>query len=59
MSVEGARVHEGTLVGADDDAITVFVAGAERRIPLADVASARTVVDWDAELQRSPRRADA
>ena len=59
VPIEGARVHERPLVGADDEAITVVVGGAERRIPLADVASARTVVDWDAELQRSPRRADA
>jgi ribosome maturation factor RimP len=57
--VDGARVHEGPLVGADDEAIIVLVGGAERRIPLADVTFARTVVDWDAELQRSPRRADA
>jgi ribosome maturation factor RimP len=57
--VDGAHVHEGPLVGADDDAITVAVGGAERRLRLADVASARTVVDWDAELRRSPRRADA
>jgi ribosome maturation factor RimP len=53
--VDGARVHEGPLVGADDEAITVSVGGAERRLPLADVASARTVVDWDAELRGSPR----
>ena len=59
VPVAGARVHEGPLVEADDEAITVAVAGAERRIALADVASARTTVDWDAELQRSPRRADA
>ncbi len=29
------------------------VDGVERRIPYADVASARTVADWDAELKRS------
>ena len=54
--VHGARVHEGPLVGADDEAITVVVGGAERRLPLADVASARTVVDWDAELKGSTER---
>jgi ribosome maturation factor RimP len=59
VPVDGAYVHEGPLVGADDDGITVVVAGAERRLPLADIASARTVADWDAELRRSPRRADA
>lgn len=51
--LDGARVHEGALVAADERTITVRVGGSERRIPLADVASARTVVDWDAELKRS------
>jgi ribosome maturation factor RimP len=51
--LEGSRAHEGALVAADDEALTVDVAGSERRIPIADVASARTVVDWDAELKRS------
>jgi len=51
--VDGARVHEGALVEADEATVTVDVGGSERRIPIADVASARTVVDWDAELKRS------
>ena len=51
--VDGAKVHEGALVGADDATVTVEVGGAERRIPLADVRSARTVVNWDAELKGS------
>jgi ribosome maturation factor RimP len=51
--VDGGRVHEGALVEADEATVTVDVGGSERRIPLADVASARTVVDWDAELKRS------
>lgn len=51
--VEGARVHAGTLVAADDSTVTVEVDGARRTIALADVASARTVVDWDAELKGS------
>jgi ribosome maturation factor RimP len=59
VPVDGARVHEGPLVGADDEAIIVDVGGAERRVRFADVASARTVVDWETELRRSPRRADA
>jgi ribosome maturation factor RimP len=54
--IDGARIHEGPLVEADEEAIAVSVAGVERRIPLVDVASARTVVDWDAELRSSPRR---
>jgi ribosome maturation factor RimP len=51
--VEGARVHTGTLVAADDSTVTVEVDGAERTIALGDVTSARTVVDWDAELKGS------
>jgi ribosome maturation factor RimP len=51
--IEGARVHAGALVAADDLAVTVRVAGAERRIPLAEIVSARTVADWDAELKGS------
>ncbi len=51
--VDGSRTHTGALVAADDQFVTVHVDGVERRIPIADVASARTVVDWDAELKRS------
>jgi ribosome maturation factor RimP len=51
--VEDSRTHTGALVAADDLTVTVLVDGAERRISIADVASARTVVDWDAELKRS------
>lgn len=51
--VEGSRTHSGALIAADDRTVTVDVAGEQRRIPIADVASARTVVDWDAELKRS------
>jgi ribosome maturation factor RimP len=49
--VAGERVHVGTLVTTDDDTIVVRVDGVERRIPLDEVASARTVVDWAAELK--------
>lgn len=51
--VEGARVHAGALVAADDRSVTVRVAGAERRIPLAEIVSAHTVADWEAELKGS------
>jgi ribosome maturation factor RimP len=51
--VDGARSHTGALLAADDDGIVVSVDGAERRFAYADVASARTVVDWDAELKGS------
>ena len=59
--VAGSRSHTGALRAADDDGITLEVdagtdAGADSgtvRIGHADIASARTVVDWDAELKRS------
>jgi hypothetical protein len=31
----------------------IATAGEELRVPYADIASARTVVDWDEELKRS------
>jgi len=52
----GSRTHTGTLVSADDDAIVIAVADegtGDLRVPYADIVSARTVVDWDAELKRS------
>jgi len=49
----GSRTHTGTLVAADDEAVTLAVGDEERRVPHADIASARTVVDWSAELKRS------
>ena len=51
--VAGSRSHTGTLRLADDDGVTLEVAGEELRVPYADIASARTVADWDAELKRS------
>jgi ribosome maturation factor RimP len=51
--VEGSRTHAGALIAADDLAVAVEVGGVERRIPMAEISSARTVVDWDAELRRS------
>jgi ribosome maturation factor RimP len=49
----GSRTHAGTLAAAADEAVTVVVEGERRRIAHADIASARTVVDWGAELKRS------
>ena len=49
--LEGARVHTGALVDSDDDGIVLEVDGAPRRVPIADIASARTVADWSAELK--------
>jgi ribosome maturation factor RimP len=49
----GSRTHTGTLAAADDDGITLVVGDEELRVRHADIASARTVVDWGAELKRS------
>ncbi len=55
--VLGTKTQTGTLISADDHGITIAVpsddASEERRVPYDDIASARTVVDWDAELKRS------
>lgn len=53
--IEGRTNIAGELVSADDDGITVAAGGGELRVRYADIASARTVVDWDAELKRSTR----
>lgn len=49
--IDGARVHHGQLVASDETGITVEVEGLARRVAYADIASARTVADWDAELK--------
>jgi ribosome maturation factor RimP len=53
--IEGRTNITGELVSADDDGIAVAAAGGELRVRYADIASARTVVDWEAELKRSTR----
>lgn len=53
--VEGAKNHVGELLGADEEAILVATEGGRLRLRQADIASARTVADWDAELKRSTR----
>jgi ribosome maturation factor RimP len=49
--IDGARVHHGQLVASDGAGITVAVEGLARRVAYAEIASARTVADWDAELK--------
>ncbi|MGZ5214120.1 MAG: ribosome maturation factor RimP [Actinomycetota bacterium] len=53
--VEGRTNISGELVSADDDGIVVAAGGGELRVRYNDIASARTVVDWDAELKGSTR----
>lgn len=49
----GSRTHLGTLAAADDEGIVLVEGDDELPIALTDIASARTVVDWDAELKGS------
>jgi ribosome maturation factor RimP len=51
--IDGARIHDGTLLAADADAVSVDVGGAPRRIATAEITGARTVADWSAELKGS------
>ena len=46
-------VLTGTLIAADDEGIVLLVDGAEERVGYTEIASASTVVDWDAELKGS------
>jgi ribosome maturation factor RimP len=48
-------VIEGELRETGDDELRIETQGGERPVRLADVAAARTVVDWDRELKRSRR----
>jgi ribosome maturation factor RimP len=51
--VAGALVHEGWLRDVDDEGIALEIDGESRRIQHSAIASARTVVDWAAELKGS------
>jgi ribosome maturation factor RimP len=53
--LEAAKVHVGELVSADGEQIVIAAAGGELRVPYDDIASARTVVDWDEELKKRSR----
>lgn len=53
IEIDGARVHEGVIARADDEAVVLVLPAGERRIPLASIASARTVFSWGpAERER-------
>lgn len=51
----GGSTIEGELVFADDEAIVIASSGGERRVDYAEIASARPVADWAAELKGSSR----
>ena len=53
--VEGRTSITGELVSAGDDGIVLSAGGGELRVRYVDIASARTVVDWDEELKGSTR----
>jgi hypothetical protein len=48
-------VLEGELRGADEREIEIAQDEGPHRVAVADVVSAKTVVDWDAELRGSNR----
>jgi ribosome maturation factor RimP len=53
--IDGRTNITGELVSASDDGIVVAAGDAELSVRYVDIASARTVVDWAAELKRSAR----
>ena len=53
--LEGAKVHEGPIVEATSDAVTIATDAGERRIEYGQIASARTVFVWGAEGGRRRR----
>ena len=55
VPVDDALQHAGTLHATDADGFDLDVDGAVRRIAFDQVASARTVVDWSAELKGAGR----
>lgn len=44
--VDGERVHQGTIIRADDSSVTIAGSAGERTISYADIASAGTVFAW-------------
>ncbi|HWL91560.1 MAG TPA: ribosome maturation factor RimP [Actinomycetota bacterium] len=51
----GEGVLEGELRAAEDDEIRIAAEEDEHRVALEEVAAAKTVVDWAAELKGSDR----
>jgi ribosome maturation factor RimP len=54
--VEDARSHTGTILAANDDQVTIATEGGERRLPLEDIASARTVFEWGPKAPKKRSR---
>ena len=49
---EGARVYVGSLLGADDDGVTIATEAGDRRVSHEDIAAARTVFEWGPKPRR-------
>ena len=47
QEMDGERTHRGTLESADEVACVIVIEGIDRKIPLAAIASARTVFRWE------------
>jgi ribosome maturation factor RimP len=45
--LEGARTHTGSIVSADEEAVTVETEAGPRNIPFRSMTSARTVFEWN------------
>ncbi len=45
--VDGSRRHDGIVVAADDESAEIEINGESRRIPYAQVTSAKTVYRWE------------
>jgi ribosome maturation factor RimP len=53
--VEGSRTHTGTLVVAGDREVTIETDHGVRTVAYEDIASAKTMFDWEEELKRKKR----
>jgi ribosome maturation factor RimP len=53
--VDGEYVHVGTLVGADDAAVTVATDAGERRVAHDRIEKARTVFEWGPKPRRKSK----
>jgi ribosome maturation factor RimP len=56
VAVDGAQSHRGTLTEFSDGQVAVAVDGHDRRIPLTDVAQARTVFRWEKPAKPGKKR---
>ncbi|TMK86368.1 MAG: ribosome maturation factor RimP [Actinobacteria bacterium] len=54
--VDGTRSFTGTLVAAGDRVVRIATEQGERTLSFDDIASARTVADWEAELKERGKK---